>query len=128
MDLRVTGIKLKKHKNINVKLRLKLVNSFYQVMSDTEKRRYYLIFIFSELLRIQRRFINYFRRQNKFDTSIWNLHITFIGVLQIARSVFFTILSLWFDVMLSILVILLRKMYSSAKCFFHQRFGKKYTN
>ena len=70
MDLRVTGIKLKKHKNINVKLRLKLANSFYQVMSDTEKRRYYLIFIFSELLRIQRRFINYFRRQNKFDTSI----------------------------------------------------------
>ena len=70
MDLWVTGIKLKKHKNINVKLRLKLANSFYQVMSDTEKRRYYLIFIFSELLRIQRRFINYFRRQNKFDTSI----------------------------------------------------------
>ena len=70
MDLWVTGIKLKRHKNINVKLTLKLANSFHQVMSDTEKRRYYLIFIFSELLRIQRRFINYFRRQNKFDTSI----------------------------------------------------------
>ena len=48
IELWVTRIKLKRHKNINVKLRLKLANSFYQVMNDTEKQRYYLIFIFSE--------------------------------------------------------------------------------
>ena len=48
IELWVTRIKFKRHKNINVKLRLKLANSFYQVMNDTEKQRYYLIFIFSE--------------------------------------------------------------------------------
>ena len=46
---------MNRYESINLKLMLKLANSFYQVMSHTT-RRYYLIFLRS-LSRIEKRFI-----------------------------------------------------------------------
>ena len=36
---------MKRHANINLKFMLKLANSFYQVISDTDKHKHYLIFM-----------------------------------------------------------------------------------